>query len=107
MTSTSCIGDVLTLFLQQPGPARRHALRSELIAPCRSPSRHHDNSRAKDVWSTVGGAIKPCFELVVTTAGDALPFVELPPAVERVAATGRADTQTGRLSDARQLGHRA
>ena len=47
---------------------------------------HHDNSRAKDVWSTVGGAIKPSFELVVTTAGDAMPYIQLPPRVERVAA---------------------
>ena len=39
----------------------------------------YDNTRAKDVWSTVGGAIKPSFELIVTTAGDASPFVDLPP----------------------------
>lgn len=46
----------------------------------------YDNTRAKDVWSTVGGAIKPSFELIVTTAGDASPFFDLPPSVERVAA---------------------
>jgi hypothetical protein len=44
----------------------------------------YDNTRAKDVWSTVGGAIKPSFELIVTTAGDASPFFDLPPRVERV-----------------------
>jgi len=46
----------------------------------------YDNSRAKDVWSTVGGAIKPSFELVVTTAGDAMPFVDLAPPVQRISA---------------------
>jgi hypothetical protein len=46
----------------------------------------YDNSRAKDVWSTVGGTIKPSFELVVTTAGDASPFFDLAPRVERIAA---------------------
>jgi hypothetical protein len=46
----------------------------------------YDNTRAKDVWATVGGAIKPSFELIATTAGDALPFVELAPPVQRVAA---------------------
>ena len=46
----------------------------------------YDNTRAKDVWSTVGGAIKPSFELIVTTAGDASPYFDLPPSVERVSA---------------------
>lgn len=46
----------------------------------------YDNTRAKDVWSTVGGAIKPSFELIVTTAGDASPFFDMPPSVERVSA---------------------
>lgn len=44
----------------------------------------HDNNRAKDVWSTVGGTIKPSFELIATTSVDALPFEALPPAVERI-----------------------
>ena len=46
----------------------------------------YDNSRAKDIWATVGGAIKPSFELVVTTAGDSLPFADLAPQVERIKA---------------------
>ena len=53
----------------------------------------HDNNRAKDVWSTVGGTIKPAFELVITAATDALPCVDLPPSVERIqhlVAPGRA-----------------
>ena len=72
------IGDVLTLFMQHqvlPG----ELLPPDLISPVQIAVAHHDNSRAKDVWSTVGGAIKPSFELVLTTAGDALPFAELPP----------------------------
>ena len=77
------IGEVFTLFLQHqvlPGDM----LSDDLIAPVQIAVAHHDNSRAKDVWSTVGGTIKPSFELVLTTAGDALPFVELAPAVERI-----------------------
>jgi hypothetical protein len=46
----------------------------------------YDTTRIKDVWSSVGGAIKPSFELVVTTAGDAGPFADLPPRVERISA---------------------
>lgn len=46
----------------------------------------YDTSRIKDVWSSVGGAIKPSFELVVTTAGDAAPFADLAPRVERISA---------------------
>lgn len=46
----------------------------------------YDNSRAKDVWTTVGGAIKPSFELVVTSAADAPAFADLPPRVERIRA---------------------
>ena len=46
----------------------------------------YDNTRAKDVWSTVGGVIKPSFELIATTAADATPFVDLAPPVQRIAA---------------------
>jgi Pvc16 N-terminal domain len=46
----------------------------------------YDNTRAKDVWSTVGGAIKPSFELIVTTAGDASPYFDLAPKVERISS---------------------
>ena len=46
----------------------------------------YDNSRAKDVWTTVGGAIKPSFELVVTSAADSPAFADLPPRVERIQA---------------------
>ncbi len=59
---------------------------SELNANIQLTIAPYDNTRAKDVWSTVGGAIKPSFELIVTTAGDASPFFDLPPSVERVAA---------------------
>ncbi len=79
------IGEVLTLFLQHqvlPG----ELLPPDLVSPVQIAVAHHDNSRAKDVWSTVGGTIKPSFELVLTTAGDALPFADLPPAVQRISA---------------------
>ncbi len=46
----------------------------------------YDNSRAKDVWSTVGAVIKPSFELIATTAADPSPFVDLAPRVERISA---------------------
>ena len=79
------IGELLTHFtLHQILPAEH--LTAELAAPIQLAVSPHDNSRAKDVWSTVGGAIKPSFELIVTAPIDALPFEALPPAVERVAA---------------------
>jgi hypothetical protein len=79
------VGDLLTVFMEtQVLPADKLAM--QLNSPVQLTVAHHDNSRAKDVWSTVGGAIKPSFEVVVTTAGDAMPFVQLPPSVERVAA---------------------
>ncbi len=77
------IGDVLTCFiLNNVLPPSNLPLTVDsgvqlAVAP-------HDNNRAKDVWSTVGGTIKPSFELVVTTATDALPFADLPPRIERI-----------------------
>lgn len=79
------IGELLTHFtLNQILPAEH--LPAEVAAPVQLAVAPHDNNRAKDVWSTVGGTIKPSFELIVTTPIDALPFDVLPPAVERVAA---------------------
>ena len=77
------IGDTLTIFMVNqvlPAanlPAQVNAAIQMAVAP-------HDNNRAKDVWSTVGGAIKPSFELIITTPTDALPYEDLPPAVERI-----------------------
>ena len=51
----------------------------ELTAAVQLTIAPYDNTRAKDVWATVGGAIKPSFELIVTTAGDASPFVDCRP----------------------------
>lgn len=45
-----------------------------------------DTNRIKDVWSSIGGTVKPSFELVVTTAVDAVPFADLPTPVERIEA---------------------
>lgn len=61
-------------------------LPDEMAAPIQLAVAPHDNSRAKDVWSTVGGAIKPSFEVIATTPIDALPFEAAPPAVQRVEA---------------------
>lgn len=79
------IGDVLTCFmLNQILPAQ--FLPPAVAAGVQLAIAPHDNNRAKDVWSTVGGAIKPSFELVVTTAIDALPFEDLAPRVARIDA---------------------
>lgn len=79
------IGDLISCFLlHQALPAR--LLSEDVAAAPQLAVAHHDNSRAKDVWSTVGGTIKPSFELVVTTPIDALPFEDLAPRVERIRA---------------------
>src|SRR5436309_1777544 len=70
------MGDVLTLFLLNQVLPAKH-LPADISSGVQLAVAPHDNNRAKDVWSTVGGTIKPSFELVVTVAGDALPFVDL------------------------------
>jgi Pvc16 N-terminal domain len=77
------IGDVLTVFLLTQVLPDEH-LPAEMTSGVQLAVAPHDNNRAKDVWSTVGGTIKPSFELMVTTASDALPFVDLPTSVERI-----------------------
>jgi hypothetical protein len=79
------IGELLSHFAMTQILTSTH-LPDTMAAPVQLSVAPHDNNRAKDVWSTVGGAIKPSFELIVTTPIDALPFETLPPAVERVAA---------------------
>jgi hypothetical protein len=79
------LGDTLGCLLEAQVLSPEH-LGVELTAGVQLVIAPYDNSRAKDVWSTVGGAIKPSFELIATTAGDATPFHDLAPAVERVAA---------------------
>jgi hypothetical protein len=77
------VGEVLSHFLlSQVLPAR--FLSAEMDSSVQLAVAPYDNNRAKDVWSTVGGAIKPSFELVVTTATDALPYTDLPPSVDRI-----------------------
>lgn len=92
------VGDVLTMFLLNQVLPREH-LPATMLSSAQLAVAHHDNSRAKDVWSTVGGTIKPSFELIVTTAVDAMPFVDLPPRAERVqsmvAPTPESDPTTG------------
>lgn len=79
------IGELLSQFLINQVMPPKH-LAAEVTAPVHLAVAQHDNSRAKDVWSRVGGTIKPSFELNVTTPIDALPFADLPPAVERIRA---------------------
>lgn len=76
-------GEVLSHFVTNQVLPAEH-LPDSVVSPIQLAIAPHDNNRAKDVWSTVGGTIKPSFELVVTTAMDALPFENLPPAVERI-----------------------
>jgi hypothetical protein len=77
------IGDVLTAFMLTQVLPPEH-LPDDMTASVQLAVAPHDNNRAKDVWSTVGGTIKPSFELVVTTASDALPYVDLPTSVARI-----------------------
>lgn len=77
------IGDVMTTFLLTQVLPPEH-LPQDIASGVQLAVAPHDNNRAKDVWSTVGGTIKPSFELVVTTATDALPFVDLATSVARV-----------------------
>jgi len=79
------LGDALACVMGNQVLAAEH-LGTEVNAGVQLTIAPYDNTRAKDVWSTVGGAIKPSFELIATTAGDATPFVDLSPRVERIAA---------------------
>jgi hypothetical protein len=79
------LGDALGCLIDAQILPPKH-IPVELTAPVQLTIAAYDNTRAKDVWAAVGGAIKPSFELVVTTAGDALPFVDLAPPVERISA---------------------
>jgi len=79
------LGDALAAVMATQVLPTEH-LGAELTASVQLSIAPYDNTRAKDVWSTVGGAIKPSFELIVTTAGDASPFFDLPPSVERISA---------------------
>lgn len=77
------IGELLTQFTLHQVLSADY-LPGEVAAPIQLAVAPHDNNRAKDVWSTVGGTIKPAFELIVTTPIDALPFVDLAPDVSRI-----------------------
>lgn len=76
-------GELLSLFIQNQVVPQQH-LQTELMSVVQLAVAPHDNNRAKDVWSTVGGTIKPSFEVIATTAIDSIPLEALPPAVERV-----------------------
>jgi hypothetical protein len=76
-------GELLSRLIEHQVLPADHVT-TTLVSPIQLAIAPHDDNRAKDVWSTVGGTIKPSFELVVTTAIDALPYEDLPPAVERI-----------------------
>jgi hypothetical protein len=79
------LGDVLACLLETAVLPGEH-LAAEIPSPVQLMIAPYDNSRAKDVWATVGGAIKPSFELVVTSAAASPDFAELAPRVERINA---------------------
>ncbi len=79
------LGDALGCLVQASALPPEH-LAVPLPSGVQLTVQPYDNSRAKDVWTTVGGAIKPSFELVVTSAADAPAFADLPPRVERIRA---------------------
>lgn len=79
------LGDVLCCVLGAQVLPPEH-LGEELNSSVQLSIAPYDNIRVKDVWSTMGGPVKPSFELIATTAGDASPFFDLPPSVQRVSA---------------------
>lgn len=98
------VGELLSHFiLHQVIPAE--FLPDSVTSPMQLAVAPHDNNRAKDVWSTVGGSIKPSFEAVVTTPIDALPFIDLPPEVERIESL--LAPHGSRTDAAPQVGQRA
>ena len=79
------LGDVLGCIIGTQVLPAEH-LGGELNSGVQLTVDPYDNVRLKDVWSSLGGVIRPSFELIATTAGDASPFFDLPPSVERVSA---------------------
>jgi hypothetical protein len=79
------LGDVMTCLLRTTALPAEH-LPVALPSPVQLLIEAYDGSRAKDVWATLGGTIKPSFELVVTSATDAPAFADLAPRVQRIEA---------------------
>lgn len=92
------LGDALACLLQTTALPPEH-LAIPLPSGVQMNVEPYDNSRAKDVWTTVGGAIKPSFELVVTSAADSPAFADLPPRVERIHALVDRMPQPGAAAD--------
>lgn len=92
------LGDALACLLQTTALPPEH-LAIPLPSGVQMNVEPYDNSRAKDVWTTVGGAIKPSFELVVTSAADSPAFADLPPRVERIQALVDRMPQPGAAAD--------
>jgi len=79
------LGDALACLMRTTVLPAEH-LPAAIPSPVQLTIEPYDNSRAKDVWATVGGAIKPSFELLVTSAVDSPAFDDLAPRVERINA---------------------
>jgi hypothetical protein len=79
------IGDVFTCLLGIQVMPVEH-LPVELDSRVQLAIASQESNRAKDVWSTIGGTLKPSFELVVTTAVDGMPFAGLATPVQRIEA---------------------
>lgn len=97
------LGDVLACLLESTALSAEH-LPVALPSPVQLTIEPYDGSRAKDVWATVGGTIKPSFELVVTCAADSPAFADLAPRVERIEALVAPLPDLVRPNDAEPVG---
>jgi hypothetical protein len=79
------LGDALACLIRSQVLPESY-LPTAIPAPVALTIEPYDNSRAKDVWATVGGTIKPSFELLVTSAADSPAFAEQAPRVQRIGA---------------------
>lgn len=78
------LSDVFTCLATNPVLPVEH-VGAPLDTPVQLQLGPQQHQRVKDVWSGVGGSLRPSFELVVTTALE-LPWEPVPPRVERVEA---------------------
>ena len=77
------LSDVLSVLVRHPVLPPEH-LPHPLDSPVQLGLAHLDVSRMRDIWSSIGGSLRPAIELTVTAALDGLPWVPLPPLVERI-----------------------
>jgi hypothetical protein len=77
------LSDVFTCFVTHPILPADH-LTQPLDSAVQLQLAPHDHARIKDIWGGVGGNYRPSFELVATAALDSLPWLPLPPMVDRI-----------------------